>query len=92
MTIIPSSRPFFTLGPRRDWWAERIMVLERSAKNHRALPVESVLPGVLPSMLGQSAIPELVGSSSASSSTVPAVPAPHPQHLSKKARKKQQVE
>ena len=69
------------------------MVLERSAKSHRALPMDSVLPGVLPSMLGQSAIPELIGASSASSSTVPAVPDPHPQHgLSKKARKRQQVE
>ena len=93
LTIIPSSRPFFTLGPRQDWWNERIMVLERSARNHRATPIDSVLPGVLPSMLGQSAIPELVGSSSASSSAAPAVPPPHPQHrLSNKARKKQQVE
>ena len=89
MSIIPSSRPFFTLGPRQDWWSERLLVLERSSKNHKAIPNDTVMPGVLPSLLGQSVLPQLVGTSS-SSSAAPPPPAPlRDAPLSKRARKRQ---
>ena len=65
-TLIAASRPFLTSGLRNDWWQERITVLER-ARTNKPIPSSSGAIPVLPSMLGQHAIAELVGDSGASS-------------------------
>ena len=89
-TIIPASRPFFTMGLLQDWWQERIIVLDRArTRSPHAPSTASILPGVLPSFLGQPVIPELAGRSS-SSAQVSAPPEPHAQSKNARKRNRQQ--
>ena len=86
-TIIPASRPFYSAGLRFDWWQERITVLEWARSSKPVPGAGGAVPAVLPSMLGQPAIPELVGASS--SSRVQPPPNPHPGNFSRNQQKKQ---
>ena len=84
------------MGLLQDWWQERIYVLERarsgkglssSASSSSGTPI---LPGVLPSFLGQSVIPELAGKNALQDRAAPAPPNPHPQK-SKKQRQRERA-
>ena len=96
-TIIPASRPFYTMGLLQDWWQERLYVLERapsgkglsssSASSSSGTPI---LPGVLPAFLGQAVIPELAGKNALQDRATPPPPNPHPQK-SKKQRQRERV-
>ena len=73
--IISSTRSDFLAGPRADWWRDRETILDRARMNKptRTGVIHSVLPTAFPSWQGQSVIPELAGTSGASSSSPPTV-------------------
>ena len=79
------------MGLLQDWWQEGIAVLER-ARSTKSVPSSgvSVVPGALPSFLGQSVIQQLAGHTGSSTMGVPPPPQPHANAgLSKRQKKAQ---
>ena len=62
-TLVAAARPYFLLGLLADWWQDRIILLDRACST-RQLPkpsAPSVVPGVLPSFIGQPVLPAIAG-------------------------------